>query len=42
MIGFLVGLFVLWLVCQWLCRSTYVKIAPRPLSMHGGPDAADS
>jgi hypothetical protein len=41
MIAFLISIFVLWLVWQWLCRSTYVEIAPRPPSMHGGPDAAD-
>ena len=41
MIAFLISIFVLWLVWQWLCRSTYVEIAPRPPLMPGGPDAAD-
>jgi hypothetical protein len=29
MIAFLIGVFVLWLVCRWLLRPTYVEIAPQ-------------
>jgi hypothetical protein len=30
MIAFMIGVFVLWLIWRWLCRSTssYVEIAP--------------
>jgi hypothetical protein len=30
MIAFMIGVFVLWLIWRWLCRSTYVEIAPPP------------
>jgi hypothetical protein len=42
MIDVLISVLVFWLAWRWLCRSTYVEIAPRPPSMHGGPDSVDS